>query len=266
MNNDMAEQLTPEHIYQQFIDDAITQTITAIQQDTELTQSEQGQHLLTGLADPTSDVHKQAVAEATQNRIAEIENNTEPTDDQQQLLDILRQKQDSEKPQLDASQIPNEIMLQTVEMITTGKTRIEVAKLFIEQQPRPDWLQSLGDMDNTQAISLLSQRLRVADPTSQRFARTKYQEHADTVAVKVQEAFEARLYDLIDAQLIDFEKTDQYFAQLIEQTKKQINTTQDNPTEKRQHVKLWMQLNKQRDERTNTFLTHFQQILATKRK
>lgn len=263
MNNINNEQ---EHIYQQVIDEAITQTINSIQQDKEFAQSEQGQHLLTGLKDPASDVHKQAVAEAIQSRIAEIEKQPEPTHEQQQLLDILRQKQQADKPKLEVAQIPNEIMLQTIEMILCGKTRMEVATFLIEQEPRPQWMQSLTDMDNTQAIPLLSQRLRVADPTSNRFARTKYQEHADAVHAKVQEAFEARLYALIDAQLIDFDKTDNHFKQLIEQTKTDIDAAHDNPTEKRQHVKLWMQLNKQRDERANTFLTHFQKILTTKRK
>lgn len=263
MNNDTNPQ---QHIYQQFIDEAIAQTINAIQQDAQLAQSEQGQHLLKQLQDKTSDVYKQAVAEAIQDKIDETQNNPNITQVQQQLLDILRQKRDAEKPQLEVAQIPNEIMLQTIEMITTGKTRIEVATLFIEQKPRPEWLRSLGDMDNTQAIPLLSQRLRIADPTSKRFAQTKYQQHAHAVHAKVQEQFEARIYALIDAQINDFDKTDQDFAQLIEQAKADINAAQENPTEKRQQVKLLMNLQKQRDERANTFLTHFQKILETKRK
>ena len=263
MNNDTTAQ---EHIYQQFVEEAIHQTITSIQKNSQLAASEQGQRLLAGFADTTSEIYKQAVAEAIVDQIAQIESEPEPTETQQQLLNVLRQRRDADKPQLEVSQIPNEVMLQTVEMITCGKTRLEVANHFIQLQPRPDWLLSLGDMENTQAIPLLSQRLRVADPTSNRFARTKYQEHAEAAQAKVQDAFEARLYAVIDAQLADFDKTDKHFTQLIEQAKSDIDAAHDNPTEKRQHVKLWMQLNKQRDERTNTFLTHVHQILETKQK
>ena len=249
--------------YDSWIQQEIEKTIRSIKVKPEFTQSDKGQQLLKGLQNPTSDIYKEAVTAAEKNAIEELEQKENLSQADTELLALLKNPpHETKNGRLKAEDIPPTVMLQTVEKIILGWTRIDVAKNLMGQDPLPDWLHPLKEMRKTDAVNTLSQRLRAADPKSDKFSHTKYQEHADAVSRNAQQALKERIYTLIDKQLSDFEKTDTEFAQLIEDVKKDIEQTEDTE-QKRQWVKLWINLNKQRAEREQC-LTHFLQILDAK--
>lgn len=247
--------------------------IEEILADTQLAQSDDGKRILEGLRTPGSTIYADALKALIEERITELEGVPNPSEDVTQMIYFLKkclslgneahpQPLDTEpRIPLQTADIPHAIMLDTVEKITLGWTRIDVAKHLMRQDPLPEWLHPLAEMDKTEAVNLLSQRLRSADPYSDKFSHTKYQEHADAVIEQAQQALKDKVYNLIDAQVKAFEQTDADFAQLIKTAKKEIDQTEDT-TQRRQSVKLWMSLNKQKDERAKLILTHFQQILA----
>jgi len=253
-----------QQLYDTFIQQKITDTIHAIELNSEHAQSKEEQELLDGLHNPESDLYKEAVNEIVKNTIKTYEQAQHLSQEETELLSVLKSTQPP-NIQLQSSDIPQEVMLQTVEKIALGWTRIDVAKHLMRQEPTPKWLHPLVKMDTTDAVNLLSQRLRTADPKSDKFAHTKYQAHADAVTRNAQQALKERVYDLMDAKIRDFEQMDAELKQLITDVKKEIDKTEDT-TQKRQNVKLWMSLNKQKDERTISLLTHFLQILEAKQK
>lgn len=269
--------------YQGIIDRSIANAIKRINDDPAHAQSEQGKKLLAGLSDPTSPIYADAVRTTHERVIAQIQNKPNPSEADKYILKFLQSKlteirsatpsqsqpeqsevatPKTQPPLLQGDHIPNEVLLQTVEKIILGHTRIDVAKHLIEQEPVPAWLKPIADMDKTEATNLLSQRLRQADPNSNKFSHTKFGEHAKAVKQNAIEALQKRVYELIEKQVKDFETTDAKYAKHIETTEQMIDATQDY-TERRQHIKLWMNLNEQRDEKAHVFLTQFHRILNT---
>jgi len=253
----------PQH-YDAWIQRKIDDTRQAITGNPQIAQSEDGQRLLQALQNPKSDMYKEAVNEIRKEAIQELEQAQHLSPVEIEWLAILKNPPatatDPGTP-LQTADIPHAIMLDTVEKIALGWTRIEVAKQLMQQETLPDWLQPLAEMDTTEAANLLSQRLRAADPFNSKFSHSKYQQHAEAVIHNAQQALKDRIHLLIDAQIKAFEQTEADYAQLIENAKKEIDQTED-ATQRRQSVKLWMSLNKQKEERAQVFLTQFQQILA----
>ena len=254
---------TPQQRYDTLIQQEIQKAIRSIKVKPEIAQSDKGQQLLKGLQNPTSDIYKAAVTAAEKNAIEELEQTEPLSQADTELLALLKNPpHETKNGRLKAEDIPPTVMLQTVEKIILGWTRIDVAKYLMGQDPLPDWLHPLKEMRKTDAVNTLSQRLRAADPKSDKFSHTKYQEHADAVSRTAQQALKERIYTLIEQRVRDFEQTDAEFVQLIEDAKKHSKQTEDTE-QKRQWVKLWSNLNKQRAEREQC-LTHFLQILDAK--
>lgn len=164
---------------------------------------------------------------------------------------------------LPVGDIPQEVMLQVVEQIScSSASRIDIAKAFIEQDPLPDWLQPLADMDTAEATQLLSQRLRVADPGSSKFAYTKYQEHLIACKELIREKLQARLQELITQSIDKHQQIQTELETRTADVKADIETSSEGSTEKRQYIKLWSDLIKQRDDRELTFLRQLQALLT----
>ena len=215
------------------------------------------------MRDPTSQDYKEVARNIVAEKIEEIESQEVSTPEELALLAVLKNKQQSEQIQigtLDASQIPPQVMLQTLEKILCGQTRIDIARTIMEQDPTPQWLLPLMTLDKNDATHILSQRLRQVDPTSSRFSETKYAKHAHNIEKKVSEALHKRIYALIQQHIDDFEHTNAKLVKLIETVEKSIEVIKDNPTEVRQHVKLLDQLNERLDERTGKYLTQLHNL------
>lgn len=257
----------PQQLYDSFIQQKIAEAIHAIEATPEIAQSDDGQKILSGLQHPNSDIYKEAVTAAIKEGIDTFEQAEHLSQEERELLAILKNPPLDTDPrsQFQTADIPPTVMLQTVERIELGWTRIDVAKQLMGQDPLPEWLHPLTEMDTTDAVNLLSQRLRTADPKSDKFSHTKYKAHADATKRTAQQELKERVYKLIDEQVRDFEQTDTEFAQLIEDAKREMEQIEDID-QKRQCVKLWMSLQKQKDERATSFLTHFQQILEAEQK
>lgn len=267
IHNDEQTQQTDHQRFDAYIQQKIAQTIHTIKATPQDAQSDGGQKILSGLQHPNSDIYKTAVKEAIAEGIETFEQAENLSQDDIALLAILRNPPIDTDPrrQFQTADIPPNVMLMTVEKIQLGWARIDIAKQLMQQKPLPEWLHPLVQMDTTDAVNLLSQRLRTADPKSDKFSHNKYKKHADATKRTAQQELKERVYKLIDEQVKNFQQTDTDFAQLIEDAKKEMEQIEDID-QKRQCVKLWMSLQKQKDERATSFLTHFQRILEAEQK
>ena len=85
---------------------------------------------------------------------------------------------DTDKNTAQEFTIPYEVMLEAVGLFAFGLKRSDIVDRFLAEQPTPNWLQPLENMDTKHIRNLLSQKLRQADPTSSKYAETKYETHA----------------------------------------------------------------------------------------
>ena len=152
-------------------------------------------------------------------------------------------------------------MLRTLEQIVCGYTRIEVARQLLEQENMPDWLQPLQDMDKTAAANLLSQRLRQADPNSNKFAYTKYQDHLEKARDLAQQHLKTRLEELITNAIDTYQQLQTELEKRIADVKIDIDENSVDPADKRQMIKLYSKLLKQRDDREINFLSQLHSLL-----
>ena len=164
-------------------------------------------------------------------------------------------------PRLASEHIPQTVMLRTLEQIVCGYTRIEVARQLLEQENMPDWLQPLKDMDKTAAANLLSQRLRQADPNSNKFAYTKYQDHLKRARELAQQHLKTRLEELITNAIDTYQQLQTELEERIADVKIDIDENSVDPTDKRQMIKLYSKLLKQRDDREINFLSQLHSLL-----
>ena len=119
-------------------------------------------------------------------------------------------------------------LLHAVELFAQGKSRIEVARHFIDTD------RNLVEQDQTDPKGLrkrLSNALRVADPNSVQFSVTKYQSHYDRHKVAIIGALK-RKYE--SALMAHIETLEQEIQRLSERTEavayKLENAIEDEPT------------------------------------
>ncbi|MYF99899.1 hypothetical protein F4212_12340 [Candidatus Poribacteria bacterium] len=180
-----------------------------------------------------------------------------PTDEQ---TAPIQQKVTTPK-RLASDQIPQEVMLQVLEQIVCGYTRIDIARQLLNQEDMPDWLLPLKDMEKREAANLLSQRFRQADPGSKKFAATKYQDHLEKAQELVQQHLKTRLEELITNAIDTYQQGQTDLDKLITDVKADMEKHNTDPTEKRQMIKLCSKLMKQRDDREIDFLSQLKTIL-----
>ena len=88
---------------------------------------------------------------------------------------------DTEKNTETEFTIPYEIMLEAVGLFALGLKRSDIVERFLAEHPTPDWLHPLENTDRKQVRTLISQKLRQADPTSSKYAETKYEAYARNI-------------------------------------------------------------------------------------
>ena len=120
--------------------------------------------------------------------------------------------------------IPQTVMFEVVSLCLVGFSRSEIAKMYLEKKPRPDWLDPIRYHRDADQVQILAQRFRQADIRDTKFAYTKYQQHA-------QQCHEAYMRQL-----------DKYFDNLIIELIAEEIDNDPEIAKAMQHLRLKMQV------------------------
>lgn len=118
--------------------------------------------------------------------------------------------------------IPPDVMFEVVSLCVIGYSRSEIAKMYINQQPRPQWLLPIQYHRDTLKVQLLAQRFRQADPRDTKFAATKYGQHQQQCEAAYNRQLDAHYDELIYELLTEHFNTDPETADLIRQLKQKL--------------------------------------------
>lgn len=120
--------------------------------------------------------------------------------------------------------LTDEQLLHAVELFAQGKSRIEVARHFIDTD------RNLVEQDQTDPKGLrkrLSNALRVADPTSVQFSATKYQSHYDRHKVAIIGALKRKYESALMAHIETLEQEIQRLSERTEAVDNMLDTAID---------------------------------------
>lgn len=110
-------------------------------------------------------------------------------------------------------------MFQVVSLCMVGFTRTEIAKMYLEEQPRPDWVKPILYHRDADRVRILAQRFRQADPRDSKFAYTKYQQHAQQCQEAYMRQLDAYFNDLITELITEKISSDPQIAEVMRQLK-----------------------------------------------
>ena len=160
------------------------------------------------------------------------------------------------KPETDRpiyiGEIPNDVLVYAVEKMACGWKRIDVAKELMSQDPLPEWLRSISDMDvlsdkeKTDVDNLLSQRLRVADWKSDKFSSSRFQRHYEMALQAARSALRDRIHKLIEIEVEALEKAALDFQILYDDVQRKIDVVSEDTEQWERNTKLLMRIHRER--------------------
>ena len=175
------------------------------------------------------------------------------------------------KPETDRpiyiGEIPNDVLRDAVEKMACGWKRIDVAKELMAQDPLPEWLRSISDMgvlsdkEKTDADNLLSQRLRVADQKSEKFSRTRFQEHYEAALDGARLALRDRIHKLVLAEVEALEKAALDFQRLYDDVQRRVDAASEDTEQWERNTKLLMRIQRERTTNVDKPLTRLFNVL-----
>jgi len=175
------------------------------------------------------------------------------------------------KPETDRpiyiGEIPNDVLRDAVEKMACGWKRIDVAKELMAQDPLPEWLRSISDMgvlsdkEKTDADNLLSQKLRVADHKSDKFSRTRFQEHYEAALDGARLALRDRIHKLVLAEVEALEKAALDYQRLYDDVKCKVDAASENPEQWDRNTKLMLRIHRERTTNVDKPLAHLSNLL-----
>lgn len=160
------------------------------------------------------------------------------------------------KPETDRpiyiGEVPNDVLVYAVEKMACGWKRIDVAKELMSQNPLPAWLRSISDMgalsdkEKTEADNLLSQRLRIADPNSNKFSSSRFQRHYEMALQAARSALRDRIHKLIRVEVETLEKAALDFQRLYDDVQRKIDVVSEDTEQWERNTKLLMRIHRER--------------------
>ena len=113
--------------------------------------------------------------------------------------------------------VPQPVMFEVVSLCLVGFSRSEIAKMYLEKQPRPDWLNPILYHRDADQVQILAQRFRQADIRDAKFAYTKYQQHAQQCHEAYMRQLDAYFDNLITAVIAEEIDNDPEIAKVMQQ-------------------------------------------------
>lgn len=118
--------------------------------------------------------------------------------------------------------IPEQIMREAVGFFVIGIKRSEIAERFLAQSPIPDWLHPIAHLDTSDQKTVLSSRLRQADPSSLKYAETKYRQYENNYRAALFQTVNREVEALVMTYLQDAIENNPSIQKTLKTLKKKI--------------------------------------------
>ena len=123
-------------------------------------------------------------------------------------------------------QLKSTIISRALELFALGKSRAQVAECLLNEDPIPkDLEQLLSNTTKQEAKKILLDKLRTVDPTSTRFAKSKYRIEYDDIRTEVMRALAQQGNQLVVNQFQNLKENDTQLTQLINNLMQQLLQT-----------------------------------------
>ena len=117
-------------------------------------------------------------------------------------------------------------LLNAVELFAQGVPRSHIAQLHIDD-PTEAVQAVIDEIGEPAAKERIASELRSADPTSSKFAKTKYLDHYESHVTTLRRAMNVRYDQLIAAQIRESQLITGSLAELIEEVQHNLNSAEE---------------------------------------
>ncbi len=123
-------------------------------------------------------------------------------------------------------QLKSAIVTRALELFALGKSRAQVAECLLNEDPTPKGVEELlSNTTKQEAKKILLEKLRTVDPTSTRFAKSKYRLEYDDIRTEVMRALAQQGNQLVVNQFQNLKENDTQLTQLINNLRQQLLQT-----------------------------------------